>query len=242
VSVLSLGHRRAVRQHINPYDKSSVVSIYPRKIDEKKHTIQPGRFIIEPGSYEKPSILVVGSSSWWREIDEDQPLLEIPCPSVQVADAIVKDFCNGLHGCNMVDAMPGLFWIPGEFDVVSLKTQHKVLLDKAAAKQKNYYEVLVKEADKLWARSNGNPLVISDDMRLAARELGIHEGKVWMKDHTLVHDRVQCKACGSFKDPKYPVCKECGYADAIELAALGLVKTTVTSAPVEGNSQSPKKE
>ena len=83
--------KRMIKQPVNPMDKSTIVSIYPQEVDEKKVTIQPGRFIIPPGSFEKPSILIVGPSSWWREIDEHQPFLEITCSSVQVAEAVVKE-------------------------------------------------------------------------------------------------------------------------------------------------------
>src|SRR6187200_2386767 len=89
-------NRRTIRAPVNSLDKSTVVSILPKRIYETKITIQPGVFEIAPGSMEHPSVLVVGASSWWREVDVDQPLLEIPVSSIQVADSIVKDYCNGL--------------------------------------------------------------------------------------------------------------------------------------------------
>lgn len=204
--------RMTIRAPINPMDKSTVVSIFPKELDEEKHTISPGRFVIPPGSYEKPSLLIVGPSSWWREIDEDQPLLEIPNSSIQVADSIVKDYCNGILACNMSDSMPGLFYIPGEHDKVSLMKQFMPELVKAAARQKNWYLILVRLADSLWARSNGNPQAISDDMRMAAKELNVHETKDWMKDHQMA-DMVRCKACGALKNPLYPVCSSCHFPD-----------------------------
>lgn len=204
--------RRMIRGPVNPLDKSTIVSIYPKEIDEVKHTISPGRFIISPGSIERPSVLVVGPSSWWREIDEDQPLLEIPTSSILIADSIVKDYCNGILGCDMAGKMPGLFYIPGEVDYTTLKTKFKDELEKAAIKQKAWYAELVKMADSLWARSNGNPLAISDDMRLAARELSFNS-KDWLKDHQMV-EMVRCHACGSLKNPQYPVCSTCRAVDS----------------------------
>ena len=114
-------HRRTIRAPVNPMDKSTIVSILPKFISERKATIQPGTFEITPGSFEKPALLVVGPSSWWREIDENQPLLEIPVSSIQVADSVVKDYCNGLLACNMSDMMPGLFYLPGEYNLDKLK-------------------------------------------------------------------------------------------------------------------------
>lgn len=204
--------RRTVRQPVNPMDRATVVSIYPKEFTEVKHTIEPGRFSFQAGSYERPFLLVVGPSSWWREIDEEQPLLEIPVSSIQIADSIVKDYCNGVLGCNMGDSMPGLFYIPGEHTFQSLKKSYQHELDKAAAKQKKFYSTLVMLADALWARSQGNPLAISDDMRLAARELNLTETKDWMRDFKMI-DMVRCKACGALKNPEFPICATCRFPD-----------------------------
>lgn len=209
MSVGLLGHRQpAVRAPINPMDKSTVVSIYPFRIIERKATIHPGRFIIEPGSYDNPSLLVVGTSSWWREIDETQPLLEITNSSIQVADSIVRDYCNGLFACNMGDKMPGLFWIPGEIEIVAVKIKYKHLLDLANANQTRYFEELVKQADVLWARTNANPLAISDDMKVAAQELGLKE-KSWLKDYIAITEMSSCPACGFLRNNRFPVCHNC---------------------------------
>lgn len=204
-------HRRVVRAPTNPMDKSTIVSIFPKEIDEVKHTIQPGRFIIPAGSIEHPAILVVGPSSWWREIDEDQPMLEIPQSSIQIADSVVKDYSNGLLGFNAGEAGPGLFYIPGNFTVSEIRKNYSSELDKAVMRQRNWYQMLLKMADALWARSNGNPLAISDDMRLAAQELG-QTTKDWMKDFSMV-EMTRCIACGSLRNPSYPICATCKHVD-----------------------------
>lgn len=205
-ALLGDARRRTIRAPVNPLDKSTIVSIFPRDIEEIKHTISPGRFRIPKGSYENPSILVVGPSSWWREIDEDQPLLEIPNSSIQVADSIVRDYCNGLLGYND-DAMPGIFFIPGELTISEIRAKHKPLLDKAVIRQKNWYEELIKKGGGDWARTNGNPLTISNDMRLAAAELG-RDNLDWMKDFN-ASDMVRCIACGVLRNPSFPVCQAC---------------------------------
>lgn len=205
-------NRRTIRGPVNPLDKSTIVSIYPKEIDEVKHTIQPGRFIIQPGTPKNPTILVVGPSSWWREIDETQPLLEIPVSSIQVADSVVKDYCNGIFGCNMDNAMPGLFYVPGNYGIKEIKEMFSKELDRARVRQENFWSQLIKIADSLWARSNGNPLAISDDMRLAARELNLQESKDWMKDFKMM-EMARCFACGSLKNPQYPICATCRVID-----------------------------
>lgn len=204
-------NRRTIRAPVNPIDKSTIVSIFPKMVEERKPTIQPGIFVIPPGSMEHPSLLVVGPSSWWREIDEEQPLLEIPVSSIQIADSVVKDYCNGVLACDMANIMPGLFYVAGEHDITSIKKHFQRQLDITNAKQKNWFTLLITMADSLWARSNGNPLAIADDMRLAAREMN-QTTKDWMKDFQMI-EMVRCKACGSIKNPLYPICATCHFPD-----------------------------
>ena len=201
-------NRRTIRAPINPMDKCTVVSIYEKPVRYNSPTIQPGSFLLLPGTYENPSLLVVGTSSWWKEIDDQQPLLEIPNSSIQVADGIVKDTCNGIFGCNMSDCMPGLFWLPGEINLIILKSKHKAELDKARIKQENFFKNVVALTDGLWARTNGSPLCVSDDARIAAKYLQLDGNKPWMKDFTTLGQQ-NCPACGFLRNPVYPVCSNC---------------------------------
>ena len=200
-------NRRTIRAAVNPLDTSTIVSILPKQISEKKVTIQPGVFELTPGTFDKPAILVVGPSSWWREIDENQPLLEIPVSSVQIADAVVKDYCNGLLACNMSDQMPGLFYIPGSYSADLVKKEHMPLLLMAQATQRKWFMELIRIADIMWSRSNGNPLSISDDARLACREMNI-SNKPWLSDLQSM-ELIRCIACGSLRNPQYPICQAC---------------------------------
>ncbi len=199
--------RKTIRAPSNPLDKSTIISIYPKPIEETKHTIEPGRFKIEPGSYEKPAILTIGPSSWWRETEENQPLLEIPIASISIANSIIVDWANGLLACNMGDCMPGLFFLPGTFTQKEIIQNHKAKLDIALLKQRNWYSALVKLGDMLWSRSNGNPLSISEDMKLAARELNLMN-KEWIKDSQIM-ELVRCIACQTLIQSTVIVCPNC---------------------------------
>ena len=203
--------RRTVRAPVNQMDKSTVISIFPRYIKEIKPTLQPGVFEIQPGTYDKPGVLVIGPSSWWRELDENQPLLEIPQSSVVIADSIVRDWANGIYGCDMGENMPGLFYLPGEWTAEKVLKEARVELDDANRKQRNWFQFLVKVADASWARTNGNPLAISDDMRLAAQQLNL-VSKEWLKDLE-ISELVRCKACGTLKNPQFPICPNCKAID-----------------------------
>ncbi len=214
-------NRRTIRAPVNSMDKSTVVSILPKAISERKPTISPGQFDLPPGSFENPSILVVGPSSWWREVDENQPLLEIPVSSIQIADSIVRDYANGLLACNMADQMPGLFYVPGEFKIDQVKKDFQPLLIKARDGQKKWFYELVRIADILWSRSNGNPLAISDDARLACRELNI-VNKPWLGDLQTM-EMVRCVACGALRNKMFPICQTCkAIADPARAKELGI--------------------
>lgn len=225
-------HRRTIKGPSNPLDKATIVSICPKILHDRKVTLTPGEWTVEPGSVENPNILVIGPSSWWRDIDPEQPLLEIPQSAVVIAESIVKDYCNGITGCDMDSSRPGWFYVlgckftpKGEVDIDAtkswIKSDFKTEIEQAAARQKKWYAELVKMGDSLWARSNGNPLALSDDMRLAARELGIAAMKDWMKDFQAV-EMIRCKACGSLRNPAYPMCATCRNIDMSHPAAKDL--------------------
>ena len=214
---------RQVRAPKNEYDKSTVFSILPKDIRETKPTLEPGTFEIAAGSPENPTRLVVGSSSWWREIDPEQPLLEIPVSSVQIAESIVRDYSNGIIMCDMGEVRPGLFFLAGDVTINELKTKHKELLQQAINRQENWFRALIKLADSFWARTNGNPLSISDDCRLAAKMMKV-EDRPWLLDFKLESVKLErCPACGEIRDTNFPMCKHCKtIIDADKFAKLGL--------------------
>ncbi len=202
---LLLANRRAILTPKNPLDVSTVVSIYPRTITEQKPTMFPGEFQIPGGSVDNPGILVVGSSSWFREVNENEPLLEIPVSSVLVANSIVVDWRNGILA-NSPNQNPGMFFVPGEYDKAKLLKEKKNELDLAVKQQRAWFAEQCKIADILWARSNGNPIVISNDARLGAETLKLE--KPWMQDFKSL-EMGACPACGALRNPAFPICGEC---------------------------------
>jgi hypothetical protein len=215
-------NRQTVRAPINPMDRATVVSICPLLIDEVKPTLQPSRFTVQPGSYEHPSISVIEPASWWRELDEYQPILEIPVSSIVIAESIIRDYCVGLLACDMETAMPGLFSIPGEIRLDRLRKEFQPFLDRARDKQRSWYQALVRLGDALWTRTGGNPMAIADTMRMAANELQLD--KPWMKDFATMQMK-NCPACGALRLNDYPICSQCRtIVDPIKYKELGLQK------------------
>jgi hypothetical protein len=203
--------RKTIRGPVNPLDLSTLVSIYPKPIQFKNVTLSPGRWFLPAGDMDNISTLTIGPSSWWRDVGPDEPLIEIVQSSVQIAESLVKDYLGGMFACNMHDSMPGLFFVPGAFTAAEVREKYNHLLQDALNKQLNYWKALIKFGDALWARSNGNPLCISDEMRMAAKFLGSQD-KDWMRDH---HNTgmIRCFACGTFKNPEYPICQACRSID-----------------------------
>lgn len=220
--------KKTIRSTPNPLDKCTVVSIYPKDIRERKVTIQPGYFHIPSGSIDKPATLVVGPSSWWRDVDEFQPLLEITHSSIQVAHALINDYTLGMLGVKD-NARPGLFFVPGSFNSNEIKKNYTKELESARLRQINLYTNLVKMGDIGWSKSNGNPLTISDDMRMAAVELNLRN-KDWMADFQHM-EMIRCSACGFMRNPLYPMCGNCKtIIDVDKARELGLIVPSIKTA------------
>ncbi len=201
-------NRKLHRAPVNIMDKTTIVSIFPKNVTSLNYTLFPGDFTVPKGTYEKPGILVVGPSSWWKEMEDlNQEPFEVTVGSISVADSIIRDWMGGLVGCDMATAMPGIFYVNGEKTVELVKKEFKAQLDLALVKQKKYYETLIQFADVSWINYQGHPRSISEDMKLAATELQIKD-KPWMKDFT--DFKLQdCPACGHLRNPNYPVCANC---------------------------------
>lgn len=227
--------QRAIRQEFNPLDKSTIFSIFPKPLDDIKCTLVPASYHVDAGSVEKPSRLVVGTASWFREIDDTQPMLEIPTSSIKVAQSIVADYCNGIFGCDMDKSMPGWFFCVGDIPVSKLKSNEiapeTVRLDErgntlfigfeyieifnlAVERQREFFNKQIRLADALWAKTNGSPLAITDDMRLAASELGVE--REWTVRTSNV-TTIRCIACGNMRNPQFPVCSSCNRVIDTEL-------------------------
>lgn len=201
-------HRRApIRMPANPMDKCTIVSVYPNRIVEIKHTTFPGVFVIDPAPDNDFTILVVGASSWYKEMPDGQPFLEIPDGSILMAQSIINDWCNGLAGVNMPEAMPGLFFVPGVLTKAEILKNHKDKLDLARTRQNAYWESVIQLADVMWARTSGNPLSISNEARIGAVKLG-RKDKPWLQDF-YASDKKACQACGQFINPNFPICQYC---------------------------------
>jgi hypothetical protein len=221
-------HRRTIRAEVNPFDKTTIVSIAPFDITETILTVQPGSFFIPKGTLEEPSLTVIGPSSWWKETDPEQPLLEIVVSSVLIGRALVEDYINSMNGVTLGTSQPGIFHVPGEYtDVKEVKKKYGHILTRMNLHQLAWYQFLIKQADSLWARSNQNPLAIDDQSRMAAKTLQID--KPWIRDFQTIQN-IACVACGNPRNPQFPICTHCKMIVDKELA----IKLGLAEAPKVG--------
>lgn len=227
------GNMARPKSPVNPMDKSTIVSIFPKRIVEKKVTIFPSFYILEPGTFEKPFCLTIGPASWYSTVLDGMPTLEVPQSSLQVADSVVSDYVNSLMEFS-TDAYPGIFYLPGSHTSeyiskpgATIKIDENVIsikhvLESALQRQRNWYHKLIRQADIIWSRTNGNPTAINEDMRLAASELNM-QGKPWM-ENTVAASMTNCPACGFLRNGNFPVCQNCRtIIDHSKFKEMGLV-------------------
>lgn len=213
------------RAETNPLDKTTIVSIYPKDIYEYNPAIYPGTLKIKAAKPGEFVTVIIGPSSWWKEMDEGQPPLEITTSSIQMADGYIKVYCQQI-GVEFGTKQPGLFFIPGTPNKSEIEKTYIKQLEKAEIQQRAFFHELVKMADTMFARTNGNPITISDDARMAANYLGMKD-KIWLRDYQTM-EKVPCKACGEFLNPAFPVCKHCHAINNNELATKLGIKFAAT--------------
>lgn len=203
----------------NPIDVTTIVSVLPKPILENRPMMQPPTFLIPAAPEGEFSILVVNSGVWLKEIELDN-FQEMYIPSAILAKSIIEDSTFSMLGASPTIG-PGVFMIPGKFTIGELRKDPVIVLDPdhpetarkfstylkdAYERQRRWYNEIITQTDSLWARSNGNPLVVSDDARLAAKELKV--SRDWMQNFSAI-EKEACKACGNLVNPSYPVCPNC---------------------------------
>ena len=200
----------------NPADRATIVSVFPKEIDEIKPTIFPRRFIIPAAADKEFSLLVLEGASVFRASTIDRmPPTEIPINALELARSIVDDYLNSTWLSSRGARCPGIFYIPGEYNNKTIfkyihsdgRTFDKMLIDYREIQKKWFVEVM-NAADEFWARTNGNPRSIPEDARVAATILGLENTKPWMSN-VVQSELDNCPSCGEMINTLYPVCRYC---------------------------------
>jgi hypothetical protein len=217
---LSGNAAKIIRMNPNPYDNSTIVSGYQKEIKSVNYTVFPGTYHIPAAKPNDIQVVHITPGSWFKELEEGQPWLEIPVSSMDMAKSIINDYAIGLLMGELGIKQPAIFWVPGKLTKEEVKEKHKDKIAEAIAMQKLWYQDLINMTDIMWARTNGSPVVVSDDARMAAETLSLK--KAWM-ENTKAFEMVHCKACGELMNPAFPVCRTCkAVNDPVKAKELGL--------------------
>lgn len=185
---------------------ATVVSIVPFKLDEFKPGIYPGQFVIPGAKDGVPEILEVGESIYFVEIDEDRTIT-VRCPADDVAKAIVNDYViSSLAYSTDKDAAPGIFWVPGRYDLTGILTNFSHELEAAKGRQDRWFRELVQMADDDWEKSRQHKF-ISDIQRFAAKSLKLE--RPWIINPKIEVNVDRCFACFSVIQPEAVICPFC---------------------------------
>lgn len=191
-------------------NEATIVSLFPMPINEHKPGITPGHFHIEPAKDGDFEILVVGSSFYWVSFVEDERRpLKVDIPALEVATAIVNDFCDNIPNANRANGIsPGLGLLPGRLTKLEIQANHTAFLAKLREQQMYWYHALVIEADDVWNRSRQHRLITSLQ-RLACKGLG--QEREWIIDMDSVKGPAYCPACRSRVHPEAVLCPNCKF-------------------------------
>lgn len=178
----------------------TMVSFVPFRVRTESPTVLPPVFELEPSDTITPVTGVVPSNAfYWYDPGMDRPKISTPVPELEFARGVVRDYKASQVALG-ADAEPALFFVDGEFD----PKKHAVEVQEAIRKQKNWFALLVQQADVDYVAAKGNPFVVSDLARRAARLINVE--RQWL-DTDLQNP--QCPVCRANIHPLAVVCKSC---------------------------------
>jgi hypothetical protein len=189
----------------------TVVSIYPRRINEYKPLIPP-QYVVEASENNDPQVLHINHGTRTVYMDSERGNMPVPVMSEEIAHAFVYDFINASIAMFPGDgqelpAHPGLFYVEGRYSRDDVKTD-KGLLQKLKVViecQDRWFIRLVKMADDDFART-GMHKVVTDLQRLAAKRLGMTD-RPWIAG--MVTKTMKCMFCTSNIPENAIVCPIC---------------------------------
>lgn len=182
----------------------SVVSIYPRPIDESKPGLIPGVFQMPAGSFENPQVLHVQHSTC-PVYAFDGKSIPTTIVSDEIANSIVNDFIAASVAVTE-DAQPGLFTIDGHLTIEEIKKKYADKLKEINERQNRWFASLVALADDDWSKTRQHRQ-ISDLQRDAARALNLE--REWLRIQAKII--TTCPACAAKVEGTPVVCKACNY-------------------------------
>lgn len=190
--------------------KCTVVSLVPFELLEYKPGLITPAFLIEASDGVTPTLLHVGNSLHYVYLDDTRGSLPVRGPSDVVARSIVTDYIDSQLGIGD-NARPGIFWVPGEWNLAEVNIKFKDQLETAKKCQEQWFINCCRIADDDWNKYHQHN-VISSSQRKMATMLGWdpkqHE---WMAPKSVIDAQsAKCFACFSpLNNPDQLVCHVC---------------------------------
>ena len=155
-----------------------------------------------------PTFLELESAIYYQYVgqgsgDDNTDFIRREVNPDELADSVVRDFTTSSIEYSDVGA-PGLFWVPGEFDVDN--QEHKDRIKSAYVSQEKWFERLVSLADADWSRLQ-DPRHVSDLQRFAARHFNLDRD--WAIEPS--KDTIVCDMCATSVKAYAVLCPNCGY-------------------------------
>jgi hypothetical protein len=221
-------------------DISTVISLLPVKLYERKPGLIPGFFALP--AVEDPrkdiEVLLVRRAYFPVYIDENRPSLIVPEPSDRVCAAIVRDYKVGLVCYEPDVAEPGLFWAAGQFTKAEAFEKLAREITEARQLQENWFRALVEQADDYWQKFHARRM-ISSLQRKACAYLGVmRDWNIQSElDMQVDLDMAPCKFCRSPIHREAFVCPQCsGILDMKKAKEAGYVTSGMLTGQSVGKS------
>jgi hypothetical protein len=182
----------------------------PWAIREKKPGLNPGEFMLKPGTVKEPALFVIKKAQI-RMMDQDYRFYAMDIPLDTVAKDVVNCYNHALVGFEHDVAVPGFFWVEGAYEddeqstaVEKLKKDHYKTILTAEKKMVEWFRRLVRMADDDWAVLPQHQQ-ISDIQRTAAKYVNVE--RPWLSRD--VSESKRCPACMSIVQSAAAVCFAC---------------------------------
>lgn len=185
--------------------KCTLVSLLPFGFYNKVPGLYPGEFRIDrvdPGDFD---VLVLDSTLHYIYIDSDRGSIPYKISTDDLAISLVNDFRSSCLAVTE-NAVPGLFWVEGEYTKEQIGFLHAEELARVGAQQQNWFLNLVRMADDDWEKTHQHKL-ISDLQRWAAKSLGFE--RPYLVEVPKI--KKQCPICGSNITEFAIICPTCRF-------------------------------
>jgi hypothetical protein len=186
----------------------TVVSLFPREINENKSGQTPDRFLIAAAEKDDISILHVEDGYSTIYLDETRGALPVVILAEDVAKSIVNDFVGSFQGIGP-NTKPGMFYVSGKYTKEEIKKQFPDKVKLAATQQRVWGMELVRLADDDWQKYH-RLKSINELPRYFAELFGLkRDWLALVPEEEVKEELIRCKFCAETIPAVAIVCPNC---------------------------------